>query len=63
MTTALYIALGVLVVGRRRDAGLDRALAGVAGGHALRTVLALRVFNIVLLVAAFALVAYALLGR
>ena len=60
MTTVLYIVLGVLVVGVVAiQVWMARSQAPLAGERAalVRTV---RIFNVVLLVAAFALVAYAL---
>ena len=60
MTTVLYIVLGVLVVGVVGvQVWITRSQAPLAGDRAalVRTI---RIFNVVLLVAAFALVAYAL---
>ena len=63
MTTALYIVLAVLVVGVvAMQVWIARASAPLAGKRSA-TVVFLRVFNIALLVCAFLLVAYALLGR
>ena len=60
MTTVLYIVLGALVVGVVAvQVWVARSQAPLAGDRAalVRTI---RIFNVVLLVAAFALVAYAL---
>jgi len=63
VTTALYIVLAVLVVGVvAMQVWIARASAPLAGRRS-GTVMFLRVFNIALLVCAFLLVAYALLGR
>ena len=59
MTTALYIVLGVLVVGVIAMQVWVARTAEMAGSRS-GTVLFLRVFNIVLLVGALVLVAYAL---
>ena len=60
MTTVLYIVLGALVVGVvALQVWVVRSQAPLAGDRAalVRTI---RIFNVALLVAAFALVAYAL---
>ena len=59
MTTALYIVLGVLVVGVIAMQVWVARTAEMAGSRS-GTVLFLRIFNIVLLVGALVLVGYAL---
>ena len=61
MTTALYIVLGGLVIGVIAMQVWIARTAEMAGSRS-GTVLFLRVFNIVLLVGALVLVAYALLS-
>ena len=62
MTTALYIVLGVLVAALvAMQVWVARSQAKMAGDRA-GLVVSLRVFNIVLLIAAVGLVAYALLS-
>jgi len=63
VTTALYIVLAVLVAGAiGMQVWIARSSAPLAGKRS-GTVMFLRVFNIALLVCAFLLVAYALIGR
>ncbi len=63
MTTALYIALGVLVLGLvAMQVWVARSQAKMAGDRS-RLVLGLRLLNIALLVAALVLVVYALMGK
>lgn len=59
MTTALYIVLGVLVIGVIAMQVWVARTAEMAGSRS-GTVLFLRIFNIVLLMGALVLVAYAL---
>ena len=62
MTTVLYMLLGALVVGLvAAQVWVARSQAKLAGDRS-RLVLGLRAFNILLLVGALGLVAYALLS-